>query len=138
MTHARPVNATLEWDGEQQFTGFVGKHEIGMDGSAEAAPTPVQMLALSLAGCMAIDLVHILTRGRHPVHSLNTTFHGERSDDEPKRFTRIRLDFELSGDMTPEHVERALDLSRTKYCSVWGTFRPDIELITSFTIARKG
>ncbi len=136
MAEVRPVEATLEWDGEQQFTAAVGKHEVGLDGSAESAPTPVQMLALSVAGCMAIDLVHILTRGRHAVTSLKATFHGERSADDPKRFTRIRLDFELSGQMEPEHVERAIDLSRQKYCSVWASLRPDIQLITSFTIAR--
>jgi putative redox protein len=126
----------MEWDGEQQFTGFVGKHEVGLDGSSEASATPVQMLALSLMGCMSIDLVHILTRGRHPVTSLKTTFHGERSNEEPKRFTRIRMEFELTGQMQPEHVERAIDLSREKYCSVWASFRPDIELIVGFTISK--
>lgn len=136
MAEVRPVKATLEWDGEQQFTGFVGKHEVSLDCSAEAGPTPVQTLALSLAGCMAVDLVHILTRGRHPVRSLKTTFEGQRSPEEPKRFVRIRLDFELAGDMLPEHVERAIDLSREKYCSVWATLRQDIELITSFTITK--
>jgi putative redox protein len=136
MAEVRAVKASMEWDGEQQFTGFVGKHEVPFDGSAEAAPSPMQMLALSLAGCMAIDLVHILTRGRHPVTSLKTSFLGERSAEEPKRFKRISLDFELAGQMEAEHVERALDLSRQKYCSVWGSLRPDIELIVSFTIAR--
>lgn len=135
MAEARPVDVTMEWDGEQQFTGVVGKHEVAMDGSAHAAPTPVQMLALSLAGCMSIDLVHILSRGRHAVTSLKTTFHGERSPQEPRRFTRVSLDFELAGNMKAEHVERAIDLSREKYCSVWATCRPDIELIVSFTIA---
>ena len=134
MSEVRPVNATMEWDGEQQFTGFVGKHEVGLDGNAHGAPTPVQMLALSLMGCMSIDLVHILTRGRHHVASLKTHFHGERSHDDPKRFTKIRLEFELTGEMLPEHVERAIDLSREKYCSVWASFRPDTELFVSFTI----
>jgi len=135
MTDARPpLVATLEWDGEQQFTGQVGKHEVGMDGSANAAPTPVHLLALSLAGCMAIDLVHILTRGRHTVTSLRTTFTGHRAADDPKRFTRIRLEFVLAGQMLPEHVERAVQLSREKYCSVWNTFRQDIELEVGFTI----
>jgi putative redox protein len=134
MADVQPVNATMEWDGEEQFTGFVGKHEVGFDGSADAAPTPVQTLALSLMGCMSIDLVHILTRGRHPVRSLKTIFHGERAGDPPRRFTKIRLEFELTGLMESEHVERAIDLSREKYCSVWGTLRPDIELIVSFTI----
>ena len=135
MTEVRPpLVATLEWDGEQQFTGQVGKHEVSMDGSADAAPTPVQLLALSLAGCMAIDLVHILTRGRHTVTSLTTTFTGRRAPDDPRRFTHIRLDFGLQGQMLPEHVERALELSREKYCSVWNTFRQDVELEVGFTI----
>ncbi len=129
-----PLVATLEWDGEQQFTGSVGKHTVGLDGSADAAPTPVQFLALSLAGCMAIDLVHILTRGRHPVHSLQTTMTVHRAAEEPRRFTRVHLDFTLAGDMLPEHVERAIDLSREKYCSVWNTLRQDIELVVAFTI----
>lgn len=136
MPEVRPVEATLEWDGEQQFTGFVGKHEVGLDGSAEASPTPVQMLALSLAGCMAIDLVHILARGRHDVHSLRATFCGERSEEHPRRFTRVHLDFELTGKMEAEHVERAIDLSREKYCSVWATLRQDIQLVVGFTISR--
>jgi putative redox protein len=135
MTDERPpLVATLEWDGEQQFTGQVGRHEVGLDGSADAAPTPVHLLALSLAGCMALDLLHILTRGRHAVTSLRTTFTGRRSADQPRRFTHIRLDFVLSGEMLPEHVERAIQLSRDKYCSVWSTFRPDIELETGYTI----
>ncbi len=137
MAEARPVDVTLEWDGEKQFTGIAGKHRVNIDGAADAAPTPVQMLALSLAGCMAIDLVHILTRGRHLVTSLSTTLHGERSSDDPKRLTRVRLDFELAGAMEPEHVERAIDLSREKYCSVWASLRQDIELIVSFTITRQ-
>jgi putative redox protein len=135
MTDERPpVVATLEWDGEEQFTGLVGKHEVGMDGSADAAPTPIHLLALSIAGCMAIDLVHILTRGRHPVTSLVTTFTGRRSPVEPRRFTHVRLEFALKGEMLPEHVERAIQLSRDKYCSVWNTLRPDVELETGYTI----
>jgi putative redox protein len=135
MTDVRPpLVATLEWDGEEQFTGQVGKHEVGLDGTADAAPTPIHLLALSLAGCMAIDLVHILTRGRHPVTSLRTTFTGHRSHDQPRRFTRVRLDFVLTGQALPEHVERAIQLSRDKYCSVWNSLRQDIELEVGFTI----
>jgi putative redox protein len=126
--------ATLEWDGEEQFTAHVGKHEVSIDGTADAAPTPIHLLALSIAGCMAIDLVHILTRGRHQVTSLRTTFTGRRSSDEPRRFTHVKLEFALTGQMLPEHVERAIQLSRDKYCSVWNTLRPDTELETGYTI----
>ena len=129
-----PLTATLEWDGEQQFTGCIGKHEVSMDGAAEAAVTPVQMMALAITGCMAIDLVHILERGRHAATSLKATFSGERATSEPRRFVRIRVHFTLTGPMGAEHVERALQLSRDKYCSVWASMRQDIELETTFEI----
>jgi len=134
MAEVRPVTATLEWDGDLKFTGKAGKHVVPIDGAAGTGATPVQMLALSLAGCMAIDLVHILTRGRHPVASLSTEIRSERAADDPKRFTRVYLDFTLTGAMLPEHVERAIDLSREKYCSVWATLRQDIELVVAYTI----
>src|SRR5512140_1073383 len=77
MSEARPpLVATLDWRGDLRFAGTVGSHAVAMDGSAGEAPTPVHLLALSLAGCMAIDLVHILGRGRHTVASLNATFTG--------------------------------------------------------------
>ena len=137
MAEVRPVTATLEWSGDLKFTGRVGRQVVPIDGSASSAATPVQMLALSLAGCMAIDLVHILTRGRHPVTSLSAEIRAERAPEEPKRFTRVYLDYTVTGDMLPEHVERAIDLSREKYCSVWASLRQDIELIVAYTITGK-
>ncbi len=126
--------ARLEWDGEQQFTGFVGKHEVPIDGLQHAAASPMQLLAMSIAGCMAIDLLHILQRGRHAVTSLTVGFRGERAPDHPKRFTRVAMHFTLAGGMKPEHVERALQLSREKYCSVWNSLRPGTALETTFEI----
>jgi putative redox protein len=128
-----PMTATLAWDSALEFTGLVGKHEVGLDGASYTAPSPMQMLALSLAGCMAIDLVHILKKGRHNLTSLDAAFTGERAPEEPKRFTKIRLHFTLVTDAPPERIDRALRLSREKYCSVWGTFRQDIELETTYS-----
>jgi putative redox protein len=82
---------------------------------------------------MAIDLVHILKKCRHTLTSLDTAFTGERAAEEPKRFTKIRLHFTLATDAPPEQIDRALRLSREKYCSVWGTFRQDIELETTYS-----
>ena len=46
----------------------------------------------------------------------------------------MAVHFELTADVAPHVVERAIELSRTKYCSVWNTIRPDVTLTTSFTI----
>ncbi len=129
-----PLTISLTWDHALEFTGEAGKHEVGMDGASYTAPSPMQMLALSLAGCMAIDVVHILTKGRHTITSLTASFTGERSQDEPHRFVKIDLKFALTSTASADQVQRALDLSRTKYCSVWNSLSQDIEFTTSFDL----
>lgn len=129
-----PMTVTLEWDHALEFTAEAGKHEVGMDGASYTAPSPMQMLALSLAGCMAIDVVHILTKGRHTIAALSATFTGERTPEEPHRFVKIDLRFALSTSAPPDQVERALDLSRNIYCSVWNSLRQDIEFTVSYDL----
>jgi putative redox protein len=128
------MNLSLSWDHALEFTGEAGKHEVGIDGASYTAPSPMQMLALSLAGCMAIDVVHILTRGRHTISSLSASFTGERAPEEPHRFVRIDLRFSIATSAAAEQVQRALDLSRNKYCSVWNSLRQDIEFNVSYDL----
>jgi len=92
-------------------------------------------LASALAGCMAIDVVHILTRGRFVVRSFSTRLTGRRTDSEPRRFVAIDLSFALDASAPREQVDRAIALSREKYCSVWHSLRQDIELTTHVSIA---
>lgn len=126
-----PVIVNLEWDGEQAFTAHDGVHEWVLDGRNQAGPTPVIALASSLAGCMAIDIVHILTRGRFEVRSFDLNLRGHRADTEPRRFVRIDIRVILDTTAPQEQVDRAIALSREKYCSVWHSMRQDIELVTT-------
>ena len=132
-----PLSVTLTWDHALEFTGQSGKHEVGLDGSSYTAPSPMAMLALSLAGCMAIDLVHILTRGRYAITGLTTTFTGVRAAEEPHRFVKIDLAFAISTSAPAEQVARALELSRTKYCSVWNSLRQDIDFNVSYELKQE-
>ena len=83
---------------------------------------------------MAADVVEILTRGRHPLTGLRAALTGERAPDPPRRFVRITLHFHVSGAVPPEAVDRAIALSREKYCSVWHSMRPDIAFTTAFDV----
>ncbi len=132
-----PMTVSLTWDHALEFTGEAGKHEVGIDGASYTAPSPMVLLAMSLAGCMAIDLVHILTRGHHTVTALSTVFTGERAPEEPHRFVKIDLCFSVSTSAPAEQVQRALDLSRTKYCSVWNSLRQDIEFTVTYELKRE-
>ncbi len=54
---------------------------------------------------------------------------------EPRRFTRVELRYTITGNIPPEPIERAIQLSREKYCSVWHSMRQDIELDVSFSVS---
>jgi putative redox protein len=129
-----PMTVSLVWGGNLEFTGQAGRFEVPIDGAAAAAASPMQHLALAVTGCMAIDLVHILTRGRHKLGALNAALTGERAAVDPKRFTKIGLHFTLATDAAPAVVDRAIQLSRDKYCSVWNSLREDTELTVTYEI----
>ena len=131
-----PVTLDLVWEGDLRFAGRADGVELTLDGAKTAGPSPVQALGFGLAGCMAIDVAQILTKGRAPLAGLRARLVGARRGEEPRRFVTIDLHFVVTGEVAPDKVERALALSRDKYCSVWHSLRQDIELTTSFEIEK--
>jgi putative redox protein len=129
-----PIVVDLTWQGGMRFAVRSGTAEFVLDGPGNTVPTPVQALAGSLAACMGIDLVQILTKGRHPLKALQAHLFGNRRSEEPKRFTEVTLHFAIGGDVPADAVERAVALSREKYCSVWHSLRQDIALHTTYEI----
>jgi putative redox protein len=130
-----PFTATLRWSGGLRFEAGSRTSSAVVDGDGEAGPSPVQFAAFGLVGCMAADVVAILQKGRHPLDTLTATMTGERAPEHPRRFVRIAIAFQLKGDVPAAAVSRAIELSRTRYCSVWHSFRQDIEFTTTFTIS---
>lgn len=131
---AQPISATLTWQGDLRFRASVGGHDIVLDSDGAAGPSPPQAAAVAFAACMAIDVADIVSRGRHPLAALDARLVGERAADPPRRFTRFSLHFIVRGDVPAHAVERAISLSRDKYCSVWHSLRQDIGLETTFEI----
>jgi putative redox protein len=130
-----PVAVALTWDAGLRFTGSTPAGDIIVDGDRTAGPSPMDLLAVSLAGCMAIDVVDVITKGRHPLKNLEVRVVGERAATPPRHYVRITLQFLVGGAVPPAAIERAIALSREKYCSVWHSLRRDIELLTSYEVA---
>ena len=137
MSGKAPTTAALVWDGDLRFSATSGGARLLIDSDGLAGPSPMQALACALAGCMGIDLVHILTKGRHPVTSVRATLVGHRAQDDPYRFLRIELTFTIGGAVSEDAMLRAVALSREKYCSVWHSMRQDIEFDVSCRPAEK-
>ena len=135
MADARPpLVAELVWSGDLRFDATIGANTAVVDGDSKQGPSPTQHAAIGLAGCMAADVVDILRKGRHPLTALSVTFSGTRAEQPPRRFLAIELRFHVQGDVPAAAVERAIALSRDKYCSVWHSMRHDIDLQVTFDI----
>lgn len=130
-----PLTATLTWQGDLKFRAATPRTEITLDSDGAAGPTPPEALAMALAGCMAIDVADIVLKGRHALTALQVKLAGQRQDDPPRRFVHFTLHFDLVGDVPGHAVQRAIDLSRDKYCSVWHSLRADIQLDTTFEVS---
>jgi uncharacterized OsmC-like protein len=130
------VSLSLDWKGDMKFSNGPDSPAIELHSSTPGVSSPPQALAYAVMACMAMDVVHVIQKGRHPLTALSIGFEGERADDHPRRFVSMSLTFQLTGDVPDHVVERAIELSRTKYCSVWNTIRPDVELRTSFVVRR--
>ena len=129
-----PIESTLTWQGGLRFRAVTGQNEIILDSDSEAGPSPPQAVAMALAGCMAIDVADIIVKGRHQLSGLEARITGERAPEPPRRFTRFTLHFVVSGSVPIPAIERAIQLSRDKYCSVWHSLRQDLQLDTTFEV----
>ncbi|MEP7116609.1 MAG: OsmC family protein [Acidobacteriota bacterium] len=129
-----PIYVTLNWDGDLRFNTVSNGVPLSIDGQSKTGPSPVQALALALAGCMAVDVVDIIVKGRHPLRALATDLTAERAPEPPSRFTTVVLRFRVEGEVPAAAVERAIALSHDKYCSVWHSLRQDIAFTTSFEV----
>lgn len=136
MTDAKPpVTIELIWEHDLVLAARSGDVAITLDSAGVAGPSPMQALAFGLAGCMAMDLLHILKKGRHEFRGLRADLTGVRAEVEPRRFTRITLHYAITGTVADEVVQRAIDLSREKYCSVWQSMRQDIDFAITFKVS---
>jgi putative redox protein len=129
-----PITVQLVWEKELVFGGRSGAASMTLDSAGQAGPSPVQALAFALAGCMGMDVVHILRKARHDLRGLGIELSAERDADNPHRLVAVDLRFAVTGDVPDAQVQRAIDLSHEKYCSVWHSLRQDIRLKTSFTV----
>jgi len=130
-----PVTLELIWEHDLVFAGQSGAVRMTLDSASVEGPSPMQALAFSLAACMAMDLIHILKKGRHDVRGLRADLTGAREQTDPRRFTDITLHYTVTGSVPDEVVQRGIDLSREKYCSVWHSMRPDLPFAVTFTIS---
>jgi putative redox protein len=130
--------ATIQYAGDDFFIGTTPSgHALTVDtkGTRKTAPTPLEMLLVSVAACTAADVVSILEKKRQKISAYRVEIEGERRSDFPRAFIKFRIRHIVHGrDVSEQAVASAIELSDTKYCSVAATVRPTATIETSFEI----
>lgn len=137
MTNDSP-KATIRYAGDEFFIGTTPSgHAQTIEGKGDrhAAPSPMEMLLVSVAACTAVDVISILKKKRQDVTDYLVEITGSRAEEHPRKYTAFHVHHIVHGrSVSAEAVERSIELSDTKYCSVAATVRPTAEITTSYEI----
>ncbi len=119
------MDAKVIWKGRMSFDGTASRSFTVPLGTSAASGgdddgfSPMELLLVSLAGCTAMDVISILEKKRQEVTDFEVRVQGERAQEHPKVFTHITLEYIVTGHHVEQAaVERSVELSATKYCSV--------------------
>lgn len=135
-------SAIVHYAGTDLFVGITPSgHAVTLDTDhgRNSAPTPVELLLVALGACTGVDVVGILRKKREQVFDYKIEVTGTRRDEHPRSFTRMEVKHIIRGrNLSEKAVAQAIELSETKYCSVAATFRPTVEIVSSFEIIEAG
>ena len=132
----KTASLALEGDGLRFAARSGSGHTIALDdASGDTGMRPAELVPLAVAGCTAMDVISILKKKRQDVTGFEVRAHGLRADDYPKVFTDITLEYVVRGhNIDPKAVERSIELSETKYCSVMGTLKKAANISTTYRV----
>ncbi len=138
------VEAKVTLVRDMQFSGrATSGHSLAMDaddssGGHNAGFRPMELLLVGFGGCSGMDVISILRKKRQPVSGLEVNVRGEKSDDHPRIYKEVHIEYVVKGKgVGTEAVERAIALSLDKYCSVGATLAKAGTITHSYRIVEE-
>ncbi len=136
------MKMTATWTGGMRFVyESATGHGLLTDapeaaGGGNTAATPIELLILGLIGCTGVDVTSILTKMKEPLEGLSVTAETERAEEHPKVYTKIHLTYLVKGDVNEKKLERAINLSETRYCSASAMLSKTAEITHEYLIEK--
>ncbi len=135
------MDAKVTWQGKMSFTGTANTGfviPLGADpgvGGDNDGFRPLELIAVSLAGCTAMDVISILRKKQQEVTEFEVKVHADQSNDHPHVFTHVAVEYIVSGrHVNPAAVERAIELSTTKYCPAQAMLSKAVQIEHTYRI----
>ncbi len=130
----------LEWLRSRMFVGtdHLG-NSIAIGYQREEEPfaqgiNPSDLLLLAAASCSAYDVVQILEKSKQPLEDLKVDVTAEQSQENPFPYISLHFIYRIKGDIPSEKIQRAMQLSEDKYCSVLATLKPGLTFTSEFIV----
>ncbi len=134
------MDAKVIWKHGLAFTGTANSGfsiplASGTQSGEYEGTSPMELLGISVAGCTGMDVIDILRKKRQDVTGFEVRVHGDRAEEHPRYVKHLVIEFLVTGrHLERAAVERSVELSVTKYCSVMASLRNDIEIEHKITI----
>ena len=135
------MNAKVTWGGRLTFTGTAATGftvPLGADpsvGGDNDGFRPLEMFAIGLAGCTAMDVISILLKKRQNVTDFEVHVQAEQASDHPRVFTDVQIEYIVTGHGVDEKaIKRAIELSETKYCPAQGMLAKVVPITSTYQI----
>src|SRR4030065_162969 len=124
-----------EWKGGGTFIGRNATGGTVQMGKLDERPgaSPMELILIGLAGCTGVDVVDIMEKKRQPLKAIKVKVRGKKAEDFPKIYKEIEITYQIWGDgIEPNAVERAIQLSEEKYCSVSAMLRATVDIRSTY------
>jgi len=132
------MDAKVTWQKELKFVGMAESGfpiNLNSPSGPEAGASPLELVAIALAGCTAMDVISILVKKKQDVTGFEVKVHADRGEDQPRRIVKAVLEYVVRGRGVDEaSVLRAIELSITKYCSVHATLKNAFPIEATYSI----
>jgi putative redox protein len=130
------LTAKLNWNGGSRFTGVnAGGIKTAIDADKQSGASPAELLLEALGACASADVVSLLENMRTPAAKFEVTLKADCHRTDPHYFTCARMLFDVWGDgITPDQLVHAINLSISRYCSIYHSLRDDLKLLPQFRI----
>ena len=135
------MDAKVTWS---QRLSFIGEAETGFSVPLGANPQvggendgfrPMELIAIGLAGCTAMDVISILQNKRQNITSFEVQLHSQQTQEHPRVFTQMEIEYLICGhDVEETAVQRAIELSENKYCPAQAMFKQILPIKLSYKI----
>jgi len=119
-------------------TGFTLTFDTDAAGVLRAGAGPTESVLAALAGCTSMDVGSILRKKRQPAAGYRIAVTGEKADEHPQVYTGIVVEHQVRGDVEPEALRRAIELSATAYCPVSAMLSRSVRIEHRYRLAREG